>query len=57
MALTSKEIEQIAKDEMRGVKPTIKGKDADEFRKRFAVDMALAKEKGWIIELPFEIPE
>jgi hypothetical protein len=55
--LTSDEVEKIVIDVMTNQSPRVTGKEADDFRIRFATDVALAKKNGWSIELPFEIPD
>jgi hypothetical protein len=37
--------------------PRIFGEEADEIRKAFLASIALAEEKGLVMELPFEIPD
>jgi len=41
-------------DEQLGKKPTIKGVEADDFRKAIQADLELAKEKGWEVYIPPE---
>ena len=53
--LTYAEVEKITVDMVNGAEPRVTGKEADEFRKKLAKDLALAKEKGWTVEIPFEI--
>ena len=53
--LTYADIEKIAVDMVNEAPPRVKGKEADEFRKKLAKDIALAKRKGWTIEIPHEI--
>jgi hypothetical protein len=57
MALTSKEVEQITVDTLLNRTQRVTGKDAEEFQRKLKKDILLAKEKGWHIEMPFEIPE
>jgi|WetSurMetagenome_2_1015567.scaffolds.fasta_scaffold496419_2 hypothetical protein len=57
MALTSEQITQIALDMLAHRKPSITGRDADDFRVAFQRDIDLAEKKGWKIELPFEVPD
>ena len=54
MNLTYDEITKITIDMICGKPSTVKGKDADEFRKQLAIDIKTAKENGWIIEIPLE---
>ena len=55
MTLEYADVEKIAVDMINGAPPRVTGKEADEFRKELAKDLALAKEKGWTVEIPFEI--
>lgn len=55
MALTTDEIEKIAVDLANGAEPRVTGPEADAFRAELAKDLALAEERGWTVELPFEV--
>lgn len=57
MTLTTEETEQITVDVLTGKPPRVQGPEADKLRAALEKDIALAKKKGWIIELPFEIPD
>ncbi len=52
--LTSEQMQRILSDEVNGKEPTIHGEEADQFREDLKPDLKLAKEKGWIIEIPGE---
>ncbi len=52
MALTIEEMEMIIVDMETVVTPRVKGEEADEFRKAIQPDIDLAKERGWVIDIP-----
>jgi predicted ABC-type ATPase len=57
MGLSSEEIEMLVTDVMLGRKPRVTGVAADIFVIHLKQDIKEAKEKGWTLELPFEIPD
>jgi hypothetical protein len=57
MMLTVEQMTQIAVDLLLGRTPQSKGKEAEEFIARLKKDIDALKKKGYIIELPFEIPD
>ena len=52
--LTSTEIEIIMTDHLNGREPRVKSEEADKFRAELDVDIAHAKEKDWVIDIPKE---
>lgn len=52
--LTNREMEIILVDLMLGREPRIKGKLADEFRRKCQKDIDRVKENGGAIEIPFD---
>jgi len=54
MPLEYDDLVKITLEMTTGKKSGVVGKDADEFRKKLAVDIALAKKRGWVIEIPAE---
>lgn len=55
--LTVEDVAKIVIDFLRGRAPTIKGKEADELRRRLEKDVAEIKAKGYIVDLPEEWPD
>jgi len=55
--LTATEINKIMIDMLTDQPQRVQGLEADEFRVAFAKDIAFAKEKGWILDIPAEIME
>jgi hypothetical protein len=53
--LTSEQVEKIAVDMINGAPPRVTGREADAFRKRLERDLEFARERGWEVEIPFEI--
>ncbi len=53
MALTIEEMQKIIMEEVLEEEPTIKGKEADEFRKAIQPDLELAEKMGWVIDIPW----
>lgn len=56
MALTSDEIASIAVDVGLGRPLRIKGAEAEKMAVAIKKDMEIAKAKGWVLDIPFEIP-
>ncbi len=57
MALNAEQMEKIIADEVLGRKPRIKGKEADEFRRKIRPDIEFVKKNGGEIYIPPEIPD
>jgi hypothetical protein len=57
MALTAEQIVTITIDKVTNSPPRIEGKEADEFRAKLDKDIALCKKNGWVLSLPFEVPD
>jgi hypothetical protein len=53
--LTSEQVEKIAVDLINGAPPRVTGRKADAFRRRLARDLEFARERGWEVEVPFEM--
>lgn len=53
--LDSDDMEKIIADEVNGAAPRITGQEADEFREKLKPDLARARERGWVVEIPPEI--
>jgi hypothetical protein len=55
--LTSDQIKTLSIELLLNKPITVHGLEAEEFIVKFKKDMAEAKRKGWILELPFEVPD
>ncbi len=55
--LTTEEINKLAVERMTGKPQSIKGSEADEFLKELDRDIADAKKKGYVLEIPHELGE
>ena len=53
MTLMLDDIAKIMEDELSGRDPKrVLGKEADDFRKKLKPDLELAREKGWVVDIP-----
>lgn len=52
MSLTYDKLVTITQEAVRGDKPSVQGAEADAFRKALEPDLKLAKQKGWVIDIP-----
>jgi hypothetical protein len=55
MTLSMEQMKVIILDYTYKREPRVKGEEAEKFLEEYKKDEAFAKEKGWMIELPFEI--
>jgi len=54
MTLTTDQMITIMTEQTLGKPPTVKGSEADEFRRELAEDVAKIKDKGGIVDIPHE---
>lgn len=54
MPITTEQMQQIIVDTVTGKEQRVVGPDTDKFREELAVDLKLAEERGWQVEVPAE---
>ena len=54
MVLTTDDVQKITADTLSGREQRITSPEADIFRESLKRDIALAKKKGWVLEIPSE---
>lgn len=55
--LTTEQMQKITKEAILGMTPTIRGPEADDFRESIIRDIAKARKRGMIIDIPQEWPD